>query len=89
MPPAKPRRPRSTASAVTIVIGPEGGLEDQERAALRDAGFRPLALAAHTLRFETAALAAAAAVDDRQTQGDPWLTACSASWWRARSPPGS
>jgi 16S rRNA (uracil1498-N3)-methyltransferase len=48
--------------AVTIVIGPEGGLEDQERAALLGAGFRPLALAAHTLRFETAALAAAAAV---------------------------
>ena len=25
----------------------------------------------------------------RQTQGDPWLTVCSASWWRARSRPGS
>ena len=48
--------------AVTIVIGPEGGLDDQERAALLGAGFRPLALAAHTLRFETAALAAAAVV---------------------------
>ena len=48
--------------AVTIVIGPEGGLEDPERSALRGAGFRPVALAADTLRFETAALAAAAAV---------------------------
>jgi 16S rRNA (uracil1498-N3)-methyltransferase len=55
--------------AVTIVIGPEGGLEDQERAALLDAGFRPLALAAHTLRFETAALAAAAAVASARLRG--------------------
>jgi 16S rRNA (uracil1498-N3)-methyltransferase len=55
--------------AVTIVIGPEGGLEDQERATLLDAGFRPLALAAHTLRFETAALAAAAAVSAARLRG--------------------
>jgi 16S rRNA (uracil1498-N3)-methyltransferase len=55
--------------AVTIVIGPEGGLEDQERAALLAAGFRPLALAAHTLRFETAALAAAAAVTAARLRG--------------------
>ena len=55
--------------AVTIVIGPEGGLEDQERAALLGAGFHPLALAAHTLRFETAALAAAAAVTTARFRG--------------------
>jgi 16S rRNA (uracil1498-N3)-methyltransferase len=55
--------------AVTIVIGPEGGLEDQERAALLEAGFRPLALAVHTLRFETAALAAAAAVTTARLRG--------------------
>jgi 16S rRNA (uracil1498-N3)-methyltransferase len=55
--------------AVTIVIGPEGGLEDPERAALLGAGFRPLALAAHTLRFETAALAAAAAVTAARLRG--------------------
>jgi 16S rRNA (uracil1498-N3)-methyltransferase len=55
--------------AVTIVIGPEGGLEDQERAALLGAGFRPLALAAHTLRFDTAALAAAAAVTAARLRG--------------------
>jgi 16S rRNA (uracil1498-N3)-methyltransferase len=51
------------------VIGPEGGLEDQERAALLDAGFRPLALATQTLRFETAALAAAAAVSAARLRG--------------------
>lgn len=55
--------------AVTIVIGPEGGLEDQERAAILGAGFRPVALAAHTLRFETAALAAAAAVTAARLRG--------------------
>jgi 16S rRNA (uracil1498-N3)-methyltransferase len=55
--------------AVTIVIGPEGGLEDQERAALLGAGFRPLALAAHSLRFETAAVAAAAAVTAARLRG--------------------
>jgi 16S rRNA (uracil1498-N3)-methyltransferase len=55
--------------AVTIAIGPEGGLEDQERAALRAAGFSPLALAAHTLRFETAALAAAAVVATARLRG--------------------
>jgi 16S rRNA (uracil1498-N3)-methyltransferase len=55
--------------AVTTVIGPEGGLEDQERAVLLGAGFRPLALAAHTLRFETAALAAAAAVTCARLRG--------------------
>jgi 16S rRNA (uracil1498-N3)-methyltransferase len=55
--------------AVTIVIGPEGGLEEQERAALLGAGFHPVALAAHTLRFETAALAASAAVSSARLRG--------------------
>jgi 16S rRNA (uracil1498-N3)-methyltransferase len=55
--------------AVTIVIGPEGGLEDQERTVLVGAGYRPLALSAQTLRFETAALAAAAAVATARLRG--------------------
>lgn len=46
---------------VTAVIGPEGGLTDGEREALLAAGYQPVALGSHTLRFETAALAAAAA----------------------------
>jgi 16S rRNA (uracil1498-N3)-methyltransferase len=54
---------------VAVVIGPEGGLEDGERAALLGAGYRPLALSAHTLRFETAALAAAAAVTAARLRG--------------------
>lgn len=55
--------------AVTIAVGPEGGLEDEERAALLGAGFRPLVLAADTLRFETAALAAAAMVATARLRG--------------------
>lgn len=55
--------------AVTIAVGPEGGLEDEERAALLGAGFRPLVFAADTLRFETAALAAAAMVAAARLRG--------------------
>jgi 16S rRNA (uracil1498-N3)-methyltransferase len=50
------------AEPVTVVIGPEGGLTDQERRILLDAGYEPVRLGPHVLRFETAALAAAAAV---------------------------
>jgi 16S rRNA (uracil1498-N3)-methyltransferase len=57
------------ASPVTVVIGPEGGLDEAERATLLSAGYRPLALAPHTLRFETAALAAAAAVTSARLRG--------------------
>jgi len=54
---------------VTIVIGSEGGLEDEERAALLRADYGPVALSANTLRFETAALAAAAAVTTARLRG--------------------
>ena len=47
---------------VVVVIGPEGGFEAAERAALLDGGFEPIAFAAQTLRFETAAIAAAVVV---------------------------
>jgi 16S rRNA (uracil1498-N3)-methyltransferase len=47
---------------LTVVIGPEGGLTDDERQALLGAGYLPVALGRHTLRFETAGLAAAVAV---------------------------
>ena len=45
---------------VTIALGPEGGMEDAERAAFVDAGFLPVSLADGTLRFETAGVAAVA-----------------------------
>jgi 16S rRNA (uracil1498-N3)-methyltransferase len=47
---------------LSVIVGPEGGLSDEEREAAVTAGYRPVALGTHTLRFETAALAAAAAV---------------------------
>jgi 16S rRNA (uracil1498-N3)-methyltransferase len=55
--------------AVTVVIGPEGGLSAAERAMLLGAGYRPTALGPHTLRFDTAALAAAAAVTAARLRG--------------------
>ena len=54
---------------VTVVVGPEGGLSEAERSALAGAGYRPMALAPYTLRFETAALAAAAAVATARLRG--------------------
>jgi 16S rRNA (uracil1498-N3)-methyltransferase len=43
---------------VTIAVGPEGGFADEECALFLAAGYRPVRLGPHVLRFETAALAA-------------------------------
>jgi 16S rRNA (uracil1498-N3)-methyltransferase len=48
--------------AITVVVGPEGGLIDSERLVFLAAEFVPVRLAPDLLRFETAALAAAAVV---------------------------
>ena len=48
------------SDAVQWAIGPEGGFTDAELGMLRAAGFRPVALARATLRFDTAAVAALA-----------------------------
>jgi 16S rRNA (uracil1498-N3)-methyltransferase len=45
---------------VSIALGPEGGLEEDERARLITAGWRPVSIAANVLRFETAGIAALA-----------------------------
>jgi 16S rRNA (uracil1498-N3)-methyltransferase len=56
---------------LTVVIGPEGGLTPGERERLLTAGYGAIRLAAHTLRFETAAVAAAAvAVAGRLRRSD-------------------
>jgi 16S rRNA (uracil1498-N3)-methyltransferase len=47
-------------AALTIALGPEGGLEDTELALLVAAGFRRVSLGPMTLRFETAGIAAIA-----------------------------
>ncbi len=48
------------ADDAILVVGPEGGLTEDEEAALEDAGFRPASLGPLTLRTETAALVGAA-----------------------------
>jgi len=50
--------PPGTPAAV--LVGPEGGLTDAERALALERGYLPLRLGPNTLRFETAAIAAAA-----------------------------
>jgi 16S rRNA (uracil1498-N3)-methyltransferase len=50
------------AAPCAIALGPEGGLDPEERAAFVAAGWRPLSLGANVLRFETAGIAALALV---------------------------
>ena len=45
---------------LTIAVGPEGGLDDEERERLAIAGWMPVSLGGATLRFETAGTAALA-----------------------------
>ena len=54
--------PPATPGEVTVLIGPEGGLTPSERAAALEAGWTPVSLGPNVLRFETAAIAAAAHV---------------------------
>lgn len=49
-------------TAVTVLIGPEGGWTNDEVMMLGRAGFNPVRLGTFTLRFETAAVAAVVAV---------------------------
>jgi 16S rRNA (uracil1498-N3)-methyltransferase len=57
------------AGPVIVVVGPEGGLTLGEAGRLRAAGFCPVALGPFTLRFETAALVAAAVVAAARQRG--------------------
>jgi 16S rRNA (uracil1498-N3)-methyltransferase len=51
-----------SGGALTLAVGPEGGLESDERQLLLDAGWRMASLGGTTLRFETAIISAAAVV---------------------------
>jgi len=57
--------PADPPDALTLVVGPEGGLEAGEVAACAEAGAVPVTLGPLVLRAETAAIAAAAAVGFR------------------------
>jgi len=54
---------------MTVVIGPEGGLTPGETDRLRAAGYDPVTLGPFTLRFETAAVAAATIVAAARQRG--------------------
>lgn len=51
---------RSINGAVSLALGPEGGLEESERSTLIARGWRPASLGTNILRFETAGIAALA-----------------------------
>lgn len=57
-------------SAVTVLVGPEGGLTEEERSAVLSRGYGAVALGSNTLRFETAALAGAAAAAMARMRGN-------------------
>jgi 16S rRNA (uracil1498-N3)-methyltransferase len=59
-PEGPPLPPLRESESVVWCIGPEGGFTEPELAAVRAAGFRPVALSRAVLRYETAALAALA-----------------------------
>jgi 16S rRNA (uracil1498-N3)-methyltransferase len=54
-----------TVRALSLVIGPEGGIADDEIAIARESGAVTVSLGGRTLRSETAAIAAVALVMDR------------------------
>jgi 16S rRNA (uracil1498-N3)-methyltransferase len=58
-----------SAEGVTLMVGPEGGIEDDELALLETGGWLRARLGAATLRFETAAVAAIGAI--RAAQESP------------------
>lgn len=67
-----PARASGMLAPAIVAVGPEGGIEDDERQLLVAAGFAPVRVGASVLRFETAAIAALAiarAALDPQPEG--------------------
>jgi 16S rRNA (uracil1498-N3)-methyltransferase len=61
--------------SVAILIGPEGGLSEDEAARLQSAGFHPVYLGGSILRVETAAVYALGAVKTILQERDAWIPA--------------
>jgi 16S rRNA (uracil1498-N3)-methyltransferase len=68
-PAGSPPPPVLGEAPLTVVIGPEGGLTPDEVQRLCGAGYTAVSLSPHILRFETAAIAAAAAVATARLRG--------------------
>jgi 16S rRNA (uracil1498-N3)-methyltransferase len=62
--------PLAMEDDLTVAIGPEGGFTEAEREAMVAAGFLPIRLGPRVLRFDTAAVAAAAAVHLLRRNGE-------------------
>ena len=56
----------SGAAAITLLVGPEGGWTPEELAMLRQAGARVASFGRHTMRIESAAVAAGTIVIDQE-----------------------
>ena len=52
-----------------VIVGPEGGLTEHERASAIEAGYTAVTLGPNMLRFETAAIAAAVVVEAARQRG--------------------
>jgi 16S rRNA (uracil1498-N3)-methyltransferase len=55
----------SHAAPILVALGPEGGLESDERTRFAEAGWRAASLGSNVLRFETAAITALAVLHSR------------------------
>ncbi|HYF39617.1 MAG TPA: RsmE family RNA methyltransferase [Gemmatimonadales bacterium] len=64
-----PAPPSLDHTPITVIVGPEGGLTEREVKSVTSAGYQPISVGTHTLRFETAALASAAAVTQARLRG--------------------
>lgn len=62
VPPLAPGTGEAWPSSIAVLVGPEGGFRDDERALLAGAGAIPVALAPQILRIETAAEGAVALI---------------------------
>lgn len=70
-PPGAGRRSRDATSGA-VLVGPEGGWSDRERAELERLGAAPVTLGPRVLRVETAGVVAAARLLLAQNEGWPW-----------------
>ena len=62
-PQGQPLQQEHAAASVSLLVGPEGGFSSREKTAAGQCGYKMVALGPRTLRFETAPLAALAALN--------------------------